>query len=290
MPAPETKPTAHKKNITIGRGVATLIDVLTLVPMDWATTPLNLSEQRVLEHMILPLVPQLRQIGIEVETMALDAGYEGLPSAMRLYGQDICALVTASDGEPDILVQDSVLIELQAGGEVTRLLGAETAADAERDKVPRLRPLPVPDWNEYEGWALYGCGGEPSEAELAGLTSDDVLTQRGRGDCGLVHATEGCLEQGLGGMIRLDLPAELPEASIFSGPRFGNDQRVVIAKTAVGKHQRGRDRTPIPPRNPESVVHVRRLGRSGSERLNGRLKAIRPGQVSSNQTPRCLPH
>jgi len=38
--------------------------------------------------MILAAVPKLREIGIEVETMALDAGYEGLPTAARLYGED----------------------------------------------------------------------------------------------------------------------------------------------------------------------------------------------------------
>jgi hypothetical protein len=167
-----------------------------------------------------------------------------------------------------------VLIEVQAGGEVTRFLGLAAGADAEGKKTPRLRQLPVRDWNEDEGWALYGCGGEPSEAELEGLSVEDALLQRGRGDCGRVHATEGCLEQSAGGMLRLDLPGERPDASVFSGPRLGAQERVSIAKYETHtQHQGGRDRTPIPPLNPEPVAHVRRLGRSASERLNGRLKA-----------------
>lgn len=273
-PDPEGKPSPHKKKLTLGRGVAPLLDVLTMIPIEWATSPLNVSEQRVLEHMILPDVPKLREIGIEVETMALDAGYEGLPTAARLYGEDVSALVSASDGEPDILVEDSVLIEVQAGGEVTRFLGVAAGADAEGKKTPKLRPLPILDWNEDEGWALYGCGGEPSEAELEGLSIEDSLMQRGRGDCGQLHITEGCLEQGVSGMLRLDLSPERPDASVFSGPRLGRQQRVIIAKSEAGsQHQGGRDRTPIPPRNSEPVAQVRRLGRSASERLNGRLKA-----------------
>lgn len=157
---------------------------------------------------------------------------------------------------------------------MTRFLGLAASADAGGKKTPRLRALPVRDWNEDEGWALYGCGGEPTEAELTGLSLEEALLQRGRGDCGRLHATEGCLEQGFDGMLRLDLLAERPDASVFSGPRLGALQRVVIAKTEThSQHQGGRDRTPIPPRNPESVAHVRRLGRSASERLNGRIKA-----------------
>jgi len=153
-------------------------------------------------------------------------------------------------------------------------LGLAASTDADGKKTPRLRPLPVRDWNEDEGWALYGCGGEPSEAELSGLSVEDALLQRGRGDCGRLHASEGCLEQGLEGILRLDLSPERPDASVFSGPRVGRQQRVIIAKSeARSQHQGGRDRTPMPPRNPEPVAQVRRLGRSASERLNGRLKA-----------------
>ena len=171
-------------------------------------------------------------------------------------------------------------------------MGVPTRPDDDGKRAPRLRLLPARDWNEHEGWALYGCGGEPTEAELADLSSDDALLQCGRGDCGRLHATEGCLEQGLNGMLRLDLPAERPDASVFSGPRLGSRQRVVIAKNeSETQHQGGRDRTPIPPRTSDSVAHVRRIGRSASERLNRRLKA-QFGLAKSRATkaPRSLPH
>jgi hypothetical protein len=68
------------------------------------------------------------------------------------------------------------------------------------------------------------------------------------------------------------VPLRLPTR--FTGPRLGVQQRIIIARSEThSQHQGGRDRTPIPPRNVDPAAQVRRLGRSASERLNGRLKA-----------------